>query len=146
MPLEFVIQRFATLPAVIVHDFACATLKPALLRLPYVANVVKMNVDRFHWRKSYTDCSTAMCPDENKSMDGVNTSSSVARNALSRRQQHHLRLMKQDQFIYFTVYQQVLSNAIALYGDSIPACQASARGPLSVTGGSADPGNRSVRI
>jgi len=85
MPLVFVIQRFATLPAVIVYDFACATLKTALVRLPYVANVVTMNVDRFHWRKSYTDCSTATCPDGYNSMDGVNTSSSEGRNALSRR-------------------------------------------------------------
>jgi len=30
--------------------------------------------------------------------------------------------------------------------DSITACEASARGPLPVTRGSADPGNRSVRI
>ncbi|GAB0493151.1 hypothetical protein MMPV_004424 [Pyropia vietnamensis] len=117
MPIEFVVQRFVTFPDAIVYDFACATLKTALVRLPDVAKDVKMLVDRFHWGKSHTDCSLAMCPDAYKSMDGVNTSSSEERNALSRRQQHHLRLMKQDQFIYFTVYQQALSNVIAMYRD-----------------------------
>jgi len=121
MPLEFVLQRFATLPAVIVYDFACATLKTALLRLPYVAKRVQMLVDRFHWRKSHTDCSTAMCPDALKTMDGINTSSSEERNALARRQQHHLRLVKQDQFILFTVYQQSLSNVMAMYRDDATA-------------------------
>jgi len=56
MPLELVIQRFATLPAVIVYEISCATLKTALVRLPYMAKVVQMNVDRFHWHKSHTDC------------------------------------------------------------------------------------------
>jgi len=54
-------------------------------------------------------------------MDGANKSSYEERNALSRRQQHHLRLMKQDQFIYFTVYKQVLFNAMALYRDDCKA-------------------------
>eukprot|EP00168_Porphyra_purpurea_P015721 TRINITY_DN4894_c0_g1_i1.p1 TRINITY_DN4894_c0_g1~~TRINITY_DN4894_c0_g1_i1.p1 ORF type:complete len:474 (-),score=103.12 TRINITY_DN4894_c0_g1_i1:33-1454(-) len=118
MPFEFVIQRFATLPAVIVYSFACATLKSALIRLPYVAKRVKLLVDRFHWRKSHTDCSTAMCYDAFKSINGISTLFSEERNALSRRQQHHLRLSKQDQFFYFTVYKQALSNAIALYRDA----------------------------
>lgn len=36
---------------------------------------------------------------------------------MSRRQQHHLRQMKQNAFVTFTVYQQALSNAIAMYRD-----------------------------
>lgn len=48
-------------------------------------------------------------------MDGTNTSSSEKRNALSSRQQHHLRQMKQDAFVVLTVYQQALSNVIAMY-------------------------------
>jgi len=52
-------------------------------------------------------------------MDGTNTSSSEERNALSRRQQHHLRQMNQKHFIIFSVYQQALSNVIALYRDNL---------------------------
>jgi len=59
-----------------------------------------------------------MNPDSYESLDGVNTSSCEERNALSRRQQHHLRQMKQDQFITFTIYQQVLSNAVAMHRDA----------------------------
>lgn len=38
---------------------------------------------------------------------------------MSRRQQHHLRQMKQDVFIILTVYQQALSNVIAMYRDEV---------------------------
>jgi len=118
MPLEFVVQRFVVLPATIIYDFACATLKSALVRLPLLARRVACKCDRFHWRKNHTDCSCAMNPDSYESLDGVNTSSCEERNALSRRQQHHLRQMKQDQFITFTIYQQVLSNAVAMHRDA----------------------------
>lgn len=118
MPLEFVAQLFVQMPDTIVYDFACATLKSALVRLPYVARRVALKCDRFHWRENHTDCSCAMCPDSYVSLDRVNTSSCEARNALSRRQQHHLRQMKQDQFITFTVYQQALSNAVAMRRDN----------------------------
>jgi len=118
MPIEFVVQRFATLPDTIIYDFACAALKTALVRLPHVAKKVSLRVDRFHWRKNHTQCSKAMSPDSYVSMDGTNTSSSEERNALSRRQQHHLRQMKQDSFIIFTVYQQAVSNVVAMYRDS----------------------------
>lgn len=117
MPIEFVVQRFATLSDTIVYDFACAALKTALVRLPLVAKKVALRVDRFHWRKNHTLCSKAMSPDAYVSMDGTNTSSSEERNAISRRQQHHLRQMKQDAFIIFTVYQQALSNVVAMYRD-----------------------------
>lgn len=103
MPIEFVIQRFATLPDVIVYDFARAALKTALVRMPLVAKVA-LRVDRFHWRKKHTLCSKAMSLDFNVSMDGTNTSSSEERNAMSRRQQHHLPQMKQSAFVTFTVY------------------------------------------
>lgn len=119
MPLEFVVQRFVTLPDVIVYDFACAALKTALVRLPHVAKKVSLRVDRFHWRKNHTLCSKAMSPDAYVSMDGTNTSSSEERNALSRRQQHHLRQMKQDAFVTFTIYQQALSNVIAMYREQL---------------------------
>ena len=118
MPLEFVAQRFVKMPLTIVYDFACATLKSALVRLPYLARLVALKCDRFHWRENHTDCSAAMSPDSFVSLDGVNTSSCEERNALSRRQQHHLRQMKQDQFITFTVYQQVLANAVAMHRDN----------------------------
>lgn len=75
-------------------------------------------VDRFHWRRNHVSCSKAMNPDSYGCIDGVNTSSSEERNALSRRQEHHLRLMNQDNFIVFTTYQQALSNAIAMYCDT----------------------------
>lgn len=117
MPLEFVAQRFGTMPHTVIYDFACATLKSALVRLPYVAWRLALKCDRFHWRENHTDCSCAMSPDSYVSMDGVNASSCEERNALSRRQQHHLRQMKQDQFITFTVYQQALSNAVAMHRD-----------------------------
>lgn len=60
-----------------------------------------------------------MSPDAYVSMGGTNTSSSEERNAMSRRQQHHLRQMKQDVFIILTVYQQALSNVIAMYRDEV---------------------------
>jgi len=119
MPIEFVVQRFATLPDVIVYDFACASLKTALVRLPYVAKRVALRVDRFHWWKNHNDCTKEMGPDSYVAMDGTNTSSSEERNALSRRQQHHLRQMNQRHFIIFSVYQQALSNVIALYRDNM---------------------------
>jgi len=56
MPLGLIIQRFATLPAVIMYEISCATLKTALVRLPYMAKVVQMNLDRYQWHKSHTDC------------------------------------------------------------------------------------------
>jgi len=104
VPLELVVQRFVMMPANIIYDFACATLKTALVRLPHLARVVCLKCDRFHWRANHTDCSACMCPDSYVFLDGVNTSSCEQRSALSRRQQHHLRQMKQDQFISFTVY------------------------------------------
>lgn len=118
MPLEFVSQRFVKMPDTIVYDFACATLKSSLVRLPFIARTVALKCDRFHWRENHTDCSCAMCPDSYVSLDRVNTSSCEKRNALSRRQQHHLRQMKQDQFITFTVYQQALSNDLAMQRDN----------------------------
>jgi len=117
MPIEFIVQRCATLPSKVVYDFSCATLKTALCRLPYVARCVSFFVDRFHWRKNHVSCSKAMNPDSYSSMESINTSSSEERNALSRRQEHHLRLMNQDNFILFTTYQQALSNVIAMYKD-----------------------------
>jgi len=118
MPLEFVVQRFVKMPKTIIYDFACATLKTALVRLPFLARVVSLRCDRFHWRDNHVDCSAAMNPDSFVSLDGINTSSCEERNALSRAQQHHLRQMRQDQFITFTVYQQAVSNAVAMHRDS----------------------------
>ena len=117
MPIEFITQRCATLPSQVVYDFSCATLKTALCRLPLVARAVSFLVDRFHWRKNHVSCTKAMNPDSYSSMESINTSSSEERNALSRRQEHHLRLMNQDNFIIFTTYQQALSNVIAMYKD-----------------------------
>jgi len=118
MPLEFVAQRFVKMPLTIIYDFACATLKSALVRLPWMARWVALKCDRFHWGENHTDCSAALSPNSYESMDSINTSSCEERNALSRRQQHHLRQMKQDQFITFTVYQQAVSNAVAMHRDS----------------------------
>ncbi|OSX79179.1 hypothetical protein BU14_0085s0030 [Porphyra umbilicalis] len=117
MPIEFITQRCATLPSQVVYDFSCATLKTALCRLPLVARAVSFLVDRFHWRKNHVSCTKAMNPDSYSSMESINTSSSEERNALSRRQEHHLRLMNQDNYIIFTTYQQALSNVIAMYKD-----------------------------
>jgi len=118
MPIEFVVQRFLTLPDVSIYDFACATLKTALVRLPHVAKKVSLRFDRFHWRKNHTLCSKAMSPDSFVSLDGTNTSSSEERIALSRRQLHHVLQMKQDAFIIFTVYQQAVSNVVAMSSDN----------------------------
>lgn len=96
MPRELVVQRFVMMPVNIIYDFACATLKTALVRLPHLARVVCLKCDRFHWRENHTDCWACMCPDSYVFLDGVNTSSCEQRNALSRRQQHHLRHMKPD--------------------------------------------------
>ena len=117
MPIEFITQRCATLPSQVIYDFSCATIKTALCRLPYVARAVSFFVDRFHWRKNHVSCTKAMNPDSYASMESINTSSSEERNALSRRQEHHVRLMNQDNFIIFTTYQQALSNVIAMYKD-----------------------------
>jgi len=118
MPLEFVAQRFVQMLLTIIYEFACATLKSALVRLPWMARRVGLKCDRFHWGENQTDCSSAMSPNSYASMDAINTSSCEQRNAVSRRQQHHLRQMKQDQFITFTVYQQAVSNAVAMHRDS----------------------------
>ncbi|KAK1859160.1 hypothetical protein I4F81_001757 [Pyropia yezoensis] len=118
MPIEFIVQRCAKMPKHIIYDFGCATLKMALCRLPWVGRVVSFLVDRFHWRKNHVFCSKAMNPDSYDCMDRVNTSSSEERNALSRRQEHHLRLMNQDNFITFTTYQQALANVIAMHRDT----------------------------
>jgi len=118
MALELVAQRFVEKPSTIINDFACATLQSALVRLPYLARRISLKCDRFHWRENHTDCSCAMNPDSYVSLDGVNTSACEERNALSRRQQHHLRQMKQNQFITFTVYQQALANAVAMHREN----------------------------
>lgn len=117
MPIEFIVQGCSRLPSKVVYDFACATHKSALCRLPSVAMLVVFLVDRFHWRKNHVACSKARNPDSYEDMDDINTSSSEERNALSRRQEHHLRLMNQGNFITFTTYQQALSNVIAMYRD-----------------------------
>lgn len=117
MPIGFIVQRFVTLPDVVVYDFSCATLKTALCRLPSVARTMRFLVDRSHWRKNHVIFSKGMNPDSYSSMEGVNTSSSEERNALSRRQENHLRLLKQENFIISTTYQQALSNIIAKYRD-----------------------------
>lgn len=117
MPIEFIVQRCRRLPHEVVYDLSCATLKSGLCRMPFIAKTVAFLVDRFHWMKNRVACSKAMNPDFYSDMDGINTSSSEERNALSRRQEHHLRLMNQDNFITFTTYQQALYNAIAMYRD-----------------------------
>jgi len=117
MPVELITQRCATLPSQVIYDFSCATLKTALCRLPFVARAVSFLVDRFHWRKNHVSCTKAMNPDSYCSMESINTSSSEERNALSRRQEHHVRLMNQDNFVILTRYQQALSNVIAMYKD-----------------------------
>jgi len=117
MPVEFITQRCVTLPSHVIYDFSCATLKTALCRLPFVARAVSFLVDRFHWRKNQVSCTKAMNPHSYCSMESIKTSSSEERNALSRRQEHHVRLMNQDNFIIFTTYQQALSNVIAMYKD-----------------------------
>jgi len=116
MPLElFVAQRFFLMPLTIIYDFACATLKSALVRLPSIARRVAPKCDRFHWGENHTDCSAALIRISYASKDAINTSSCEERNALSRRQQPHLRQMKQDQLITFTVYQQAVPNAVAMH-------------------------------
>lgn len=117
IPIEFIVQRCRRLPFKVVYDFSCATHKSALCRLPYVGKVVVFLVDRFHWLKNHLACSKARNPDSYADMDDINTSSSEERNAISRRQEHHMRLMNQDNFITFTTYQQALSNVIAMYRD-----------------------------
>lgn len=118
VPLELVAQLFVTIPDVVVYHFACATLKSALVRLPHIARRSSLKCDRFHWRENHVACSCAMNPDSYVSVDGVNTSSCEERKALSRRQPHHLRQMKQHQSITFTAYQQALSNAVAMHRDN----------------------------
>jgi len=119
MPIDFVVQRFATPPDKNIYDFACAALKTALVRLAHVAKKVSVRLDRFHWRKNHTQCSKALSPDSYVSMHGTNTSSSEERNAFSRRQQHHLRQMKQYSFIIFTFYQQAVPDVVTMYRDSV---------------------------
>lgn len=110
-------QRVRQMPKMIVYDFAGATLKTALVRLPFVARHVCLKCDRFHCRANHIDCSCVMNPDSYVSLDGMNTSSCEEPNALSQRQQHDLRQMRQDQFITFTVYQQSFSNVVAMHRD-----------------------------
>jgi len=118
MPLGFLVQRFVQMPETIIYDFCCATIKTALVRLPFVAWVVCLRCDRFHWRYNHVNRSAVMNPDSFASLDGINTSFCEQRNALSSAQQHHLRKMRQDHFITFTVYQQAVSNAVAMHRDS----------------------------
>jgi len=101
-------------PELVVYDFACAALKTALCRIPLIALLVVWLVDRFHWLINHIFFSTAMNPDSRSYMKGVNTSSSEERNAQARKQQKFLRQLRQDNFISFSVYQQAVSNAIAL--------------------------------
>lgn len=117
MPIEFIVQRFPILPRRVVYDFSCASLKSALCRLPEVALSVSFLVDRFHWYKNHVLCSQAMNPDSYESMWGINTSASEERNALARRQECILRKMTQDNFIKMMVYQQVISNVVAMFKD-----------------------------
>lgn len=93
MSLEFVAQRFVQMPDTVVYDFARAMPKSALVWLPFVARRVALKSNRIHWRENHTNCSCAMCPESYASLDRANTSPCQERNSLSRRQQHHLRLM-----------------------------------------------------
>lgn len=117
MPIEFIVQRRKRLPFKVVHVLSCATMNSGLCRVPFIARTVAVLVDRFQWMKNDVACSKAMNPDSYSDMEGVDTSSSEEQNALSRRQEHYLQLMNQDNFITFTTYQQALSNAIAMYRD-----------------------------
>jgi len=54
MPLEFVAQRFVRIPLTIISDFACATLKSAHVRLPWIAGRVAPKCNRFHWGENHT--------------------------------------------------------------------------------------------
>jgi len=64
-------------------------------------------------------CSKAMNPDSFRSLDAQNTSASEERKAASRRLPHFLRLVKQRNFILFTVYQQAVGNIIAMHRDAL---------------------------
>lgn len=75
-------------------------------------------VDRFHWLQNDVWCSKAMNPDSFKSMDSQITSASEERSAASRRLRIFLRLLKQRNFISFTVYQQAVGNVIAMHRDA----------------------------
>jgi len=119
MPIEFVTQRMPRFPDRVFYDFACASLKMALCRLPFIALFLAFLVDRFHWLKNHVWCSKAMNPDSFRSLDAQNTSASEERNAASRRLQNFLRLVKQRNFILFTVYQQAVGNVIAMHRDAL---------------------------
>lgn len=117
MPIELIAQRMPTMPDWVVYDFACATLKTALSRLPVFGTFVSKVVDRFHWFRNHLWCSKAMNPDSHVPLDGRNTSASEERNAASRRLQNFLRLVNQRNFILFTIYQQAVGNAVAMHRD-----------------------------
>jgi len=119
MPIEFVVQRMPSMPERIFYDFACATLKLALCRLPFAALFIAWLVDRFHWIQNHVWCSQAMNPDSYTSVDAQNTSASEEKNAGARRIQNFLRLMKQSNFILVTVYQQAVGNVIAMHRDKM---------------------------
>ena len=52
-------------------------------------------------------------------LEAQNTSASEERNAASRRLPHFLRLVKQHNFILFTVYQQAVGNIIAMHHEAL---------------------------
>jgi len=89
------------------------------MRLPYVAKREAMRVHRFHSRKNYKDSTKEMCPDSYVAIDWANSSSSEEKNALARRQQHHLWQINQKHFLLFSVYQLALWNVNALNRDNL---------------------------
>ena len=117
MPREFVAQRYIKMPLGIISDFACATLKSVLVRLPLMAGRVPLECDRFHRRENSTHCLAALSRNSYESTDAIRTSSCEERNSLSRRQQHRLRQMKKDQFVTLAVFQHAVSKAVAMHRD-----------------------------
>jgi len=69
MPIEFVTQRMPRFPDRVFYDFASASLKMALCRLPFIDLFLAFLVDRFHWLKNHVWCSKAMNPDSLRSLD-----------------------------------------------------------------------------
>jgi len=119
MPIEFVAQRMPSMPDRIFYDFACATLKLALCRLPFIAIFLAFVVDRFHWLMNHVWCSKVMSPDSYTSVKAENSSASEERNAAARGVQNFLRLMKQRNFILVTVYQQAVGNVVAMHREKL---------------------------